>query len=92
MGHIDMIQCGAFFLSIVALSHAADVTDDDFGKNILTSAVAMRDSASCSMKVFEHMRGTRRNTVITESTHFLQPHVSLCPHDRNHRVSRKGAS
>ena len=46
-GDIDPIQCGAFFLSLSALSHAADVVDyeDDLRHNISTPAVVMQDTS-----------------------------------------------
>jgi hypothetical protein len=44
-GDVDFMQCGAFFLSIAALSHAADVVDlqEDEAAGLETPAVAMTD-------------------------------------------------
>ena len=46
-GHIDVVQCGAFFLSLSSLSHAADVIDydEDLEDNIATPAILMQDQS-----------------------------------------------
>lgn len=46
-GHLDPVQCGAFFLSLASLSHAADVVDreEDAVAGLSTPAVAMDDAA-----------------------------------------------
>ena len=46
-GDIDLVQCGAFFLSLAALSHAADVVDydEDRRDGIATPAVCMQDTS-----------------------------------------------